>query len=179
MRAVLRRDLDTAVARQVLGRATSLAAQVAAEAAARAPAARVWVTMGDDRVRPSHQDAHRQMIPANLRFKLRKQSAAPGRRAQLLAGYDLAREPRDPSLPAGQRGGCRCIAITVPGVIAAKVQAHPAVLTGSRAVGRVSVAFPRIVESHTGTSDDAPAPFLANAIDAVAARLRARASARP
>lgn len=173
MRVELRRDLEEMVARRMVGLVNRLTVQVAAEAAARAPAAKVWVTVADERVRPSHRDADHQMIPGNLRFKLRKQSpAAPGQRAQLMAGYDLAREPRDPSLPLDQRRNCRCVAITVPKAIAMKVRASPAAAAGRRVVGRVSVVFPRIVESHTGTSGDAAAPFLAQAVDAVAARVR-------
>jgi hypothetical protein len=175
VRVQLRADLEQMMAARMVPVADRLARQVAAEARVRAPAARIWVTVADERVRPSHRDADQQLIPANLRFKLRKQVSRPGREPVLATGVDLAREPRDPALPAGQRDGCRCVAIVVPKAVALKVRSHAAVLAGRRATARVSVEFPRIVEAHTGTSGDTAAPFLRNALDAVAARLRARA----
>lgn len=183
MRVELRRDLDQVVARMAARAVDRLAAAVAREAQLRAPAGRIWLTAADERVRPSHADADGQTIPANLRFKLRKQIYIPGagrgrrgsgRTVLAESEFDLAREPRDEDLPPDQRKQCRCADVTVPGMIARKVRRSAAVVTGSRVRAEVSVRFPRIVECHHGTSGDAPDRFLSEALEAVAARSRGR-----
>lgn len=184
MRVELRPDLDAVVARMVRPTVNRLTAAVAREAQRRAPAAKVWLTAEDERVRPAHAAADGQMIPANLRFKLKNQSyvRGGGRGSRVsgrivLAGstFDLAREPRDEDLPDDQRYRCRCISVEVPGVIARKVSTSPAMIEGARVRGEVSVWFNRIVESEKGTSKDKPAHFLGAALEAVAARIRGRA----
>lgn len=184
MRVELRKDLDAVVARMVQPLVDRLTEDVAAEARRKAPAAKAWITADDERVRPSHADADGQTIPANLRFKLRKQvyirgggrgSRVPGHTALNAHAFDLAREPRDADLPAEQREGCRCIAVELPGLIARKVHASRAVVDGTRVWGRVEVRFTRIVESEHGTSKDEAARFMGAALDTVAARWRARA----
>lgn len=138
----------------------------------------------DDRVRPAHVEAHGQEIPANLRFRLRKQRYIRGGRGvggfYVLSEdeYVMAREPRDDSLPDDQKERCRCRAITIPGVIARRVVTMPAVVSGARVTGRVEVRFPRIVESEHGTSEDRPAHFMGGAVNTVASRLRSAAARR-
>ncbi|MEW9530762.1 hypothetical protein [Microbispora sp. NPDC049125] len=186
----LRDDLNQVVARMIRGKVERIAREVAAEAAANAPAAKVWITAADERVRPSHVDAEGQTIPENLRFKLRKQryvggtGRGSGRRAVhysgvavLTSGYDLARKPRDPALPRDQKDRCRCISVRIPNAIARKVHAEPAVIEGSRVTARIVVQFQRIAESEFGTSGDPGTHFLGRAVNTVAARLRG-ASAR-
>lgn len=182
MRVELRGDLNAVVARMVRPTVERLAEDVAEHARRLAPDARRWETAEDERVRPSHADADGQLIPANLRFKLKKQhyqrgggrgSDVAGRLMLAVDMYDMAREPRDEDLPADQAANCRCEAVDVPGVIAARVRAHGAMMEGARVRATVDVRFNRIVESFHGTSKDAPDRFLALAVQAVAARLRA------
>lgn len=181
MRVELRPDLDLVAAKLARRPVDRLAAAVAREAQRRAPDARVWLTVEDERVRPSHALADGQTIPANLRFKLRKViyrrgggrgSKIPGQLLLAPSGYDLAREPRDEDLPDNQKKRCRCADVTVPGLIAKKVVWHAAVVEGNRVRAEVSVRFNRIIESEKGTSKDVPARFMGSAIEAVAARLR-------
>jgi hypothetical protein len=181
MRVELRKDLNAVVARMVRDKVDRLANDVAREARRRAPAAHVWLNVDDGRVRPAHVDADGQAIPGNLRFKLKKQvyirgagrgHKGPGHYKLAQNAYDLAREPRDESLPDDQLANCRCAMVEVPDMIAKKITVERAVVQGTRARGVVQVKFNRIVESHTGTSGDSPNRFLSEALDAVAARLR-------
>jgi len=181
-RVELRRDLEAVVARLIRDRVGDITEQVAEQARRRAPDARVWVSRDDERVRPAHVDANGQMIPANLRFRLREQIyIRGGGRGSDISGhtvlgprYLLARVPRDESLPPDQKINCRCEAVTVPGVIARRIRVSGPAVEGGRVTGRVSVEFQRIVESEYGTSGDTPAAFMRGALAAVTARLRAR-----
>lgn len=176
MKVELRRDLNAVVARMAVPAVDRLAGAVADEARRRAPAAKIWLSRDDGRVRPSHVEAHGQTIPANLRFKLPKQRYVRGTGQHVLApGFDLARRPRDPNLPADQRANCRCLNITMAGLIGRRVVTSPALATPTRARAEVSVRFNRIVESHFGTGQDRADRFLADAVEAVALRLRASA----
>lgn len=132
------------------------------EAKAGAPAVRTWVTMRDERVRPSHADADTQTIPANLRFRLKGK-----------AGTDLARHPRDPALPAEQREGCRCDDPTLPDLLRESIHKTDVMMTGTAVHGSVETRFPRAAESEYGGDGDEPAHFMTNALREVAARLKA------
>lgn len=181
-RVELRGDLNAVVARMVAGKVKRLADEVADEARRRAPAARVWQNVDDERVRPAHVEADGQLIPGNLRFKLRKQvyvrgggrGSDVGGRTVLAPGYVLAREPRDEDLPPDQRENCRCADVTYPKMIAERIVAGPVSVNARRARARVQVRFPRIVESEHGTSQDPASRFMGGAVETVAARLRAK-----
>lgn len=134
------------------------------EARAGAPQTRVWVTMRDERVRPSHFNADAQVIPANLRFILDK----PGG-----MGTELARHPRDASLSAGNREGCRCDDPTVPHLLRESIHRGDVRQIGNEVVGSVETRFPRAAESEFGGGEDEPAHYFTNALREVAARLRA------
>lgn len=183
MRVELRRDLNTVAARLAAPTVERLARDVADAARERAPAAKVWISRDDERVRPAHVAAHGQTIPANLRFKLPRQAYIHGGgrgsnisgHTVIVPGYDLARRPRDKNLPPDQRANCRCLDATLPKLIARRIHVSPVVVTGSQARAQVSVRFLRIVETEFGTGEDRAARFLGGAVDVVAARLRARA----
>lgn len=56
--------------------------------------AKVWVDIGDDKVRPTHEDANGQVVEgSDGKF--------------IVGGYECVR-PGDPDLPAEERCGCRC-----------------------------------------------------------------------
>lgn len=131
------------------------------EARHRAPTTRVWVTARDDRVRPSHRDADTQVVPDNLRFLLPTPT-----------GHDLARYPRDPALPPGQRYGCRCDDPTLPDLLRDTIQTSDLHITGNRVSGEVYTRFPRAAESNYASPPDAPSHFMDGALMEVAARLR-------
>lgn len=183
MRVELRRDLGQVTARMAVPVIARLADEVADEARRRAPSAKIWISRDDGRVRPAHVKAHGQTIPDNLRYKLRNQVYIRGGgrgsnisgETVLAPGYVLARRPRDASLPDDQKANCRCLSITMRGLIGRRIVTGPAVAVGSRASAQVSVRFLRIVESEFGTDRDRAARFMGGAVDTVAARLRARA----
>ncbi len=80
---------------QVL-KAVSVFEQAAAEQVSASTGRRyqkVWVSQGDDRVRPSHADADGQRVALGEPFKV---------------GMSLLRYPRDPAGPASETVGCRC-----------------------------------------------------------------------
>lgn len=130
-----------------------------------APPVRIWITMRDERVRHTHVLTDGQVIPDNLRFKM---PAVTG------VGHDLAKHPRDPSLPLEQRIHCRCEDPTVAGAIARTIHAFPSVLQGTRVVAQTETRFPRAAESENGNTNDPGAFFMRNALREVAARLNAR-----
>lgn len=186
MRLELRADLNNVAARMVRSQVERIAGEVRDEAQRNAPAAKVWISARDDRVRPSHEHADGQTIPANLRFQLRRMFYVRKGRGEdgkainfaggwyEASGFDLARWPRDPDLPRDQLIRCRCESQELPGVIARRIRAGTAVVDGPRARARVAVRFERIVESELGTSKDRGTHFMANAVDAVARRYRVR-----
>src|SRR4051812_48045185 len=111
-RFVARADLDAVIARTVARRAVDrLKPDVESGAQRRSPEVHVWVTARDELVRPAHADADQQAIPGNLRFRLprmiyvRKGRGPDGKAVnpaggyRRTEGYDLARRPRDETLP--------------------------------------------------------------------------------
>lgn len=167
-RVVLRPDLDAVVARQIAAPAvTELLDRVRAEAAAAAPDGKAWQTAGDERVRPSHEAADGQEVPANLRYQLPRAG-----HTTLGAGVDLAREPRDPSLPAEQERNCRCASAPLPGAVGRTMHATPVTVDGARASGRVTGTYPRIGESEYPDSGDSGGGWARAALRTVAAETR-------
>jgi hypothetical protein len=134
------------------------------ESQRRAPVTRVWITMRDERVRWSHFETDTQVVPDNLRFKLPKPDGT---------GFDLARRPRDPTLPAAQRFNCRCDDPTVPHLLRESIHKGDVRVVGTLVSGSVETRFPRAAESEFGTSGDEPAHYMTNALREVAARLQA------
>lgn len=132
------------------------------EAQTRAPECRTWVTMRDEKVRPSHFKADRQTIPANLRFKL---ESADG-------GTDMARAPRDPDLPIAQRANCRCDDPPIPHLLKESIHTAGVEHIGTVVKGTVETSFPRAAESEFGTDRDTAARFMQGALAEVALRLR-------
>jgi len=130
-----------------------------------APATRAWITMRDERVRQTHFDADGQVIPANLRFKIEK----PGQPGT----FELARHPGDPALSPANRFNCRCDDPTIPHLLRDSINRTPVTVNGTRVEGSVETRFPRAAESEFGTSEDAAAHFMTNALREVAARLQA------
>jgi hypothetical protein len=182
----LRGDLEAVVARMLAGPVAAVADQVAAETARNAPAARTWVTDGDESVRPSHAALDGVTIPGNLRFQMppmvyeRKGRGRDGKAVNESGGWkllpnaipDLARLPRDVMLPLYQRIECRCQVVVDAGVIAASVHAGGATVTGTRVVSDVTVTFSRIAESEFPDAEDGGGGWMRAAARTVAARYR-------
>jgi hypothetical protein len=145
-RFVPARDLDARVARVVLQPAVSrIKNAIEREAKVRAPASRVWISAGDDRVRPSHVLANGQEIPSNLNFVLQRMQGT-SRNPVLSTGIEEARQPRDPALSAINREGCRCTDVTLPGEIALHIHAGPTLVAGTVVRAEVSCDYPHRVK---------------------------------
>lgn len=159
------KDLDAQVARRIVAPRLDRALDMLQDEARRgAPVTRVWVTMRDERVRLSHFEADTQVVPDNLRFKLPKTDGT---------GFDLARRPRDPTLPPEQRYNCRCTDPVLPNLLRDSIHKTDVRVTGNRVHGQVETRFPRAAESEFGTSGDDAAHYMTNALREVAARLAA------
>ncbi|GAB2858271.1 hypothetical protein GCM10022221_67210 [Actinocorallia aurea] len=164
-RVELAADLEERIAALIAPRVQEVVDEVAVRARENAPDAKVWAHSGDGRVRPSHREAAGAAIPANLRFQLPKmvhQSGAAGG-WRVVAGFDLARRPRDPALPQHQRDMCRCTVVVVPRGVAAGVRPIPVVQTGPRVVGAVVVEFVRVAESEFPSGEDGGGGWLREA----------------
>jgi hypothetical protein len=162
-RLVLRTDLDAFVAarfaRPVVAGLLDTAQRAAAGAA---PAAKTWVTMHDDRVRPSHASADGQTVPANVPYLLDKVDGQQGE--------DRAMKPRDPTLPFLQRVECRCEQ-GQSGALAASIHTSGPEVAGARVTGQVSTIFERAAESEFA---DSGGGWMAAGLNAAAQQARAR-----
>lgn len=161
-----REGLDVAIAERFGQPAIRRALHMLEDSAkGKAPPVRVWVTVRDERVRATHFETDTQVVPDNLRFKIPKYANA--------TEYDLARHPRDPTLPEKQRINCRCDDPVIEGLLRDSIHATDVHVTGTRVSGSVETRFPRATESETGTSEDKAAHFMLGALREVSARLRA------
>jgi len=146
-------------------------AQIAADGARQAaPPDKTWITQGDDRVRPEHEEAHGQTVPDNLRFTL---TSPPYDVQHNGAGpQQMARAPRDPNLTIGLRIECRCQTATVQG-IAGDITAHPGQATGTRAAAAITVEHHLCVTAEFGgTGEDQGARYMAAGLREAGRRLR-------
>lgn len=165
-RVELAAGLDALVARRFAQPAVRRTlAELEAETRRRAPAGKVWLTAHDERVRTSHVATDGQEVPGNLRYRLPK----PGRTDTDL-GVDLARRPRDPDLPIGNRIRCRCGSLPLPGAVARHVRAGDVQVLGAHVSGRVTVTYPRIGESEFPEHPDVGGGWARAALREVAAR---------
>ena len=168
-RFVAARGLDTKVAVMVAPEIGDLADRVERAAKAFAPPVKEWHTVGDAKVRPWHKSAPRLNdggVPENLRFKL--EHSPRTYRNYHPPGYELLREPRDPSAHWTQTRDCRCM-MTFNDALARSIKAGPAIVTGATVRAVVSTDFPRAAESEFGNDVDHGAHFMRRAISLVAA----------
>lgn len=169
-----RPGLDEAVALRVaLPAVRRVAAQVRDGAQRNAPDGAVWVTAHDERVRPSHVHADGQVIPDNLRYLIPKVNTGNDLN-DIRAGYDQAKAPRDPNLPIGNRINCRCVSVPLRGVIARAIQLEDAHAYGTHVSARVSVRFPRVVESEHPSEPDRGGGWFLSAVRETAATMPRR-----
>jgi hypothetical protein len=172
-----RPGLDEEVAMRIaLPTVRRMAAHVRDRAQRNAPDAKVWVTAHDERVRPSHEHADGQEVPDNLRYLVPKVGVDTSQ--PIAAGnYDQARKPRDPTLPFLNRVECRCESVPLRGIIARAIHMEDAHALGARVSARVSVKFPRIVESEHPSEPDRGGGWFLSAVKDAAATLPGRGNA--
>ncbi|MEU6755984.1 hypothetical protein [Streptomyces sp. NPDC046685] len=142
--------LEEALARMVAPHVQRIAHQVEVEAKRLAPPTKMWVTMADDHVRPTHVSAQGQEVPGNLRFSIN--SMAWDRRHRGLGANTYMLAPRDQSSRAvANIKNCRCTTHKDPQGISRNINTGPPVITGKKVTVTVSARGPLVVEAEVGT----------------------------
>ncbi|MFJ4880065.1 hypothetical protein ACIP93_33325 [Streptomyces sp. NPDC088745] len=142
--------LEEQLARMLAPDVRRIAHQVEIEAKRLAPPTKRWVTVGDDRVRPTHIAANGQEVPGNLRFKLNSMRWDIEHRGVGAHTYML--EPLDRTSRAiANLKNCRCSAHREPDGIARHINTGQPVVAGKKVTVTVSVQAPMVVEAEVGT----------------------------
>jgi hypothetical protein len=142
--------LEAALARLVAPAVHRIAHQVQVEAQRLAPPTKRWVTMGDDKVRPTHVAAQGQVVPGNLRFTIN--SMDWDRRHRGVGAKTYMRAPRDrTSRAVANLKNCRCTTHIDPAGIARHINTSQPVVSGKKVTVTVSVQAPLVVEAEVGT----------------------------
>ncbi|MFJ4988740.1 hypothetical protein ACIP9H_33690 [Streptomyces sp. NPDC088732] len=142
--------LEQAMAQMLAPHVYRIAQQVEVEAKRLAPPVKRWVTMADDRVRPTHVQAQGQEVPGNLRFEINSMSW--DRRHRGLGKYTYMMEPRDQSSRAvANIKNCRCTTAIDPDGIARNITTGQPVVSGKKVTVTVTAQAKGIVEAEVGT----------------------------
>ncbi|MER5222848.1 hypothetical protein [Streptomyces flaveus] len=142
--------LEEQLARMLAPAVHRIAMRVEIEAKRLAPPTKRWVTMGDDRVRPTHVHAQGQEVPGNLRFKINSMEWDIEHRGVGAHTYML--EPRDQTSRAvANIRNCRCATHRDPDGIARHINTGQPVVAGKKVTVTVSVQAPKVVEAEVGT----------------------------
>lgn len=149
--------LDEMVAQMVAPEVRKVALRVERRAKQTAPPAKRWVSMLDNDVRDTHQIAHGQVVPGNLRFQLEGREWDRQRGITAPDGNDYFYEPRDTStghtLETAQNAGpCRCQAALMPTAIAQAIKTERMSVYGTEIRVLVSCEFVQIVACEFGDS---------------------------
>ncbi|WP_370419010.1 hypothetical protein AB8O64_11185 [Streptomyces sp. QH1-20] len=166
--------LETLLARMIAPHVQRIAYQVEVEAKRLAPPTKRWVTMADDKVRPTHMQAQGQVVPGNLRFTIN--SMDWDRKHRGVGSSIYMRQPRDQSSRAvANLKNCRCGTAIDPEGIARNISTGPPVITGRKVTVTVTASGPMVVEAEVGTVYPGSfvaegTHFMARAAAAVAAR---------
>ncbi|MFJ4342702.1 hypothetical protein [Streptomyces sp. NPDC088915] len=166
--------LEQQLAAMIAPHIHEIARDVEREAKRLAPPTKRWITVADDRVRPTHAAAHGQEKPANLRFEIN--SMDWDRRHRGVGPLTYMKGPRDESSRAvANIKNCRCTTRTIPDGIARNIRALPPVITGSTVTAKVVASGQFVIEAEVGTvypgnMEAVGAFYMARAAAIVAAR---------
>ncbi|MFD3514909.1 hypothetical protein [Streptomyces sp. NPDC058657] len=166
--------LESLLAQMIAPHVQRIAHQVEVEARRLAPPTKRWVTVADDQVRPTHVQAHGQVVPGNLRFTLNSMDWDRKHRGVGANTYML--QPRDQSSRAvANLRNCRCTTAVDPDGIARNISTGQPVITGKKITVTVTARAPMVVEAEVGTVYPGQLAangthFMARATAAVAAR---------
>ncbi|MYW67138.1 hypothetical protein GTY65_24165 [Streptomyces sp. SID8379] len=142
--------LEAALARMIAPHVQRIAHQVEVEAKRLAPPTKRWVTVADDKVRPTHVEAQGQVVPDNLRFTIN--SMEWDRKHRGVGPNTYMRVPRDHSSRAvANIKHCRCSTTIDPDGIARNITTGQSIITGKKVTVTVSVRAPMVVEAEVGT----------------------------
>lgn len=167
--------LEQKLAQLIAPKIHEIARAVERQAKVFAPPTKKWITVADDKVRPTHVAAHGQEVPDNLRFKIN--SMDWDRRHRGVGALTYMKAPRDESSRAvANLKNCRCHAQSIPDGISRNIRALPPVITGSTVTARVIAQGEWVVPAEIGTVypgnlEARGTYFMARAAAAVAARL--------
>jgi hypothetical protein len=151
-----------------------IAREVERQAKVFAPPTKKWITVADDKVRPTHIAAHGQEVPDNLRFKIN--SMQWDREHRGVGALTYMKAPRDESSRAvANLKNCRCHARSIPDGISRNIRTLPPVVSGSQVTVKVVAEGEWVVPAEIGTVcpgnlEAKGAYYMARAAAAVAAR---------
>lgn len=151
-----------------------IAREVERQAKVFAPPTKQWITVGDDKVRPTHVAAHGQEVPDNLRFAVN--SMRWDRQHRGVGEKTYMKAPRDETSRAvANIKNCRCHARSIPDGISRNISTLPPVITGSTITVKVVARGRWVVPAEVGTVYPGNlvakgAFYMARAAAAVAAR---------
>ncbi|MEU9781508.1 hypothetical protein AB0H92_11125 [Streptomyces phaeochromogenes] len=144
------RGLEDQLARMIAPDVRRIAVRVEVEAKRLAPPTKRWVTVGDDRVRPTHVEAHGQTVPGNLRFELN--SMDWDMRHRSVGPHTYMLEPKDRTSQAiANLKNCRCTTHKDPDGIARHIRTGQPVVSGKKVTVTVSVQADKVIEAEVGT----------------------------
>ncbi|MEV8344548.1 hypothetical protein [Streptomyces niveus] len=142
--------LEEALARMVAPAVHRIARQVEVEAKRLAPPVKRWVTVGDNRVRPTHIAAQGQEVPGNLRFAIN--SMDWDRRHRGVGDKTYMRAPKDESSRAvANIKNCRCTTHNIRDGIAKNISTGQPVVAGKKVTVTVTARAHLVVEAEVGT----------------------------
>ncbi|MER7759467.1 hypothetical protein [Streptomyces sp. NPDC097619] len=166
--------LERKLAALVAPKVHAIAREVERQAKIFAPPTKKWITVADDKVRPTHVAAHGQEVPDNLRFRVN--SMRWDREHRGLGPITFMKGPRDESSRAvANLKNCRCHAVQIRDGIARHINTRPPVITGSTVTVKVVATGPWVVPAEVGTLypgnlEAKGVYYMARAAAAVAAR---------
>ncbi|MGW0033089.1 hypothetical protein ACWDXD_25140 [Streptomyces sp. NPDC003314] len=144
------RGLEEQLARLIASDVQRIARKVEIEAKRLAPPTKRWVTVGDNRVRPTHVNAAGQEVPDNLRFKLDSMRWDIEHRG--VGAHTYMIKPKDESSRAvANLKNCRCSVHRDPDGIARHINTGQPVVAGKKVTVTVFVEAPLVVEAEVGT----------------------------
>lgn len=144
------RGLEEQLARLLAPDVQRIARKVEIEAKRLAPPVKKWVTMGDNKVRPTHVEANGQEVPDNLRFKLTSMEWDIKHRG--VGAHTYMIRPKDESSRAvANLKNCRCTVHRDPDGIAQHINTGQPVVAGKKVTVTVSVEAHLVVEAEVGT----------------------------
>ncbi|MFD0353015.1 hypothetical protein ACFVHW_04585 [Streptomyces sp. NPDC127110] len=166
--------LEEKLALLIASKVHEIAREVERQAKIFAPPTKQWITVGDDKVRPTHVAAHGQEVPDNLRFKINSMRWDRDHRG--VGAFTYMKAPRDESSRAvANLKNCRCHARTIADGISRHINTHPPVVSGNTVTVKVVAAGEWVVPAELGTVypgnlEAKGAFYMARAAAAVAAR---------
>lgn len=142
--------LEEQLALMIAPKVEDIARRVERHAKVLAPPTKKWITVADDKVRPTHVAAHGQEVPDNLRFEINSMQWDRDHRGLGPITYML--EPRDQSSRAvANIKNCRCHAQSIADGISRNIRTLPPVVAGKKVTVKVVAEGKWVVPAEVGT----------------------------